>query len=130
MSEPTFEAMCEHSPFELAERWADRTHRPVDQDTHSVVEELAVMSALGQWLRQRVPGTMHRALLSGVDVEQVANATGLNSADVLVEWTRWALQQRELYEQKPPGDRSIGLSLDEYERVREAIHGTPDTSLP
>lgn len=127
MSEPTFDAMCKRSPFELAKRWADRTHWPVDQGSQSAVEELAVMSALGQWLRQWVPGTMHRALLNGADVEQVANATGFNSAGVLVEWTRWALQQRELYEQTPPGERRVGLTLDEYERVRETIHGAPDS---
>ena len=69
----------------------------------------------------------HYALLNGADVHQVANATGLNSAGVLVEWTQWALQQRELYEQTSPGDASLGISVDEYERVRETIHGAPDT---
>jgi len=70
---------------------------------------------------------MHRALLNSADVQEVANATGLNSAGVLVEWTQWALQQRELYEQTPPGDGSVGLGLDEYECVRATIHGAPET---
>lgn len=82
------------------------------------------MTALVSRLREQIPATMHRALLNGVDVEEVAEAAGINTAGVIVEWTQWAVEQRYLYESTPPGMEHLGISATEYERARNAIHGT------
>jgi hypothetical protein len=49
----TFRAAEDLGPFELAQLRADRTAWPLDERTqYDKLSELAVMSALGKWLRQ------------------------------------------------------------------------------
>jgi hypothetical protein len=49
----TFRAAEEMGPFELAQLWSDRLAWPIDKRTqYDELGELAVMSALGTWLRR------------------------------------------------------------------------------
>jgi hypothetical protein len=47
-------------PFELAQRWADRTSWPLDRTANDELAELACMSALVCWLRRWQPMAIHR----------------------------------------------------------------------
>lgn len=116
----THEDMRGYSPYELAAWWADRECWPAGGET---CDELAVMCALGAWLRRWVPLAIHRALAAGATVEQVCAATGLTASGVRVEWTQWAAGQRHLYDLTPPGRAPAGMSPGEYERVRAVLAG-------
>jgi len=62
----TFRAAEDLGPFELAQLWADRTAWPLDERTqYDELSELAVMSALGKWLRLWQPIAIHSAMLAG-----------------------------------------------------------------
>ena len=62
----TFRAAEDLGPFELAQLWADRTAWPIDERTqYDELSELAVMSALGKWLRRWQPIAIHGAVLAG-----------------------------------------------------------------
>jgi hypothetical protein len=61
-----FRAAEDPNPFELAELWADRGAWSVDERTpYDELAELAVMSALGTWLRCWQPIAIHGAMLAG-----------------------------------------------------------------
>ncbi|HEX6525265.1 MAG TPA: hypothetical protein VF070_35450 [Streptosporangiaceae bacterium] len=54
------------SAFDLAQLWADRTAWPIDERAqYDELSELAVMSALGTWLRRWQPIAIHSAMLAG-----------------------------------------------------------------
>jgi hypothetical protein len=93
--------------------WADHTAWPIDERTpYDELAELAVMSALGKWLRLWQPIAIHSAMLAGARPEAVAGALG-NSLDVAFQhWHRWAIQQRDLIVGSKPG-----VTQDEYEAV-------------
>jgi hypothetical protein len=113
----TFRAAEDHNPFELAELWADRNAWPVDKRTpYDELAELAVMSALGTWLRRWQPIAIHSAMLAGARPEAVAGALG-NSLDVAFQcWHEWALRQRDLIAGSKPG-----ITQDEYEAVAKGF---------
>ena len=68
-----FRAAEELGPFELAQLWCDRTAWPIDERTqYDELSELAVMSALGSWLRRWQPVAIHGAMLAGARPEAVA----------------------------------------------------------
>ena len=78
----TFRAAEDLGPFELAQLWADRTAWPIDERTqYDELSELAVMSALGKWLRLWQPIAIHSAMLAGARPEAVTSALG-NSLQV------------------------------------------------
>lgn len=126
---PTFHAMRGHDMWTLAAWWGDRTRWPLPRpgftDVNQDVRELSVMSALGQCLRDQVPSQIHRALLHGACVGEVCEATGLNSAGVMVTWTEWAIGQRDLYRETGPGPWAMGIPPADYEHVMSAITGRP-----
>jgi hypothetical protein len=71
----TFRAAENLGAFELGQLWADRTAWPVDERTqYDELSELAVMSALGKWLRLWQPIAIHSAMLAGARPEAVAGA--------------------------------------------------------
>ena len=109
----TFRAAEELGAFELAQLWSDRTAWPVDERTpYDELAELAVMSALGKWLRRWQPMAIHGAMLAGARPEAVAGALG-NSLDVTFQrWHEWAIQQRDLIVGSKPG-----ITQDEYDAV-------------
>jgi hypothetical protein len=93
----TFRAAENLGAFELAQLWADRTAWPIDDRTHyDELSELAVMSALGAWLRRWQPVAIHSAMLAGARPEAIQGALG-NILQVAFErWHEWALHQRDL----------------------------------
>jgi hypothetical protein len=109
----TFRAAEELGPFELAQLWAHRTAWPLDERTqYDELSELAVMSALGKWLRRWQPIAIHSAMLAGARPEAVAGALG-NSLQVAFDrWHEWAIRQRDLIVGGEPG-----ITAEEYETV-------------
>jgi hypothetical protein len=109
----TFSAAEDLNPFELAELWADRMAWPVDGRTpYDELAELAVMSALANWLRLWQPIAIHSAMLAGARPEAVAGALG-NSVDAAYQrWHEWAVRQRDCIVGARPG-----ITQDEYENV-------------
>jgi hypothetical protein len=109
----TFRAAENLGAFELAQLWADRTAWPIDERTqYDELSELAVMSALGKWLRLWQPIAIHSAMLASARPEAVAGALG-NSLQVAFErWHEWALRQRDCIIGGRPG-----ITPEEYETV-------------
>jgi hypothetical protein len=109
----TFRAAENLGAFELAQLWADRTAWPIDTRTqHDELSELAVMSALGKWLRLWQPIAIHSAMLAGARPEAIAGALG-NSLQVAFDrWHEWALRQRDFVVAGKPG-----ITADEYDTV-------------
>jgi hypothetical protein len=60
--------------------------------------------------------SIHRALLAGAAVRQIAEVTGLSADQVAARWTEWADGQVRLRERI--GD---GMTREEYERVAAAV---------
>ena len=109
----TFRAAEDLGPFELAQLWADRTAWPLDERTqYDELSELAVMSALGKWLRLWQPIAIHSAMLAGAPPEALAGALG-NSLQVAFDrWHEWAVRQRDFVIGGKPG-----ITAEEYETV-------------
>jgi hypothetical protein len=109
----TLSAAEDLGPFELAELWADRMAWPVDERTpYDELAELAVMSALANWLRRWQPMAIHSAMLAGARPEAVAAALG-DSVDVSYQrWHEWATRQRDFI----VGGK-LGITEDEYNTV-------------
>lgn len=116
----------ELSPYELAERWADRLSWPWERTAHDELAELAVFSALARWLTRWQPIHIHRALLAGASVEAVAVALGTSPEETCRIWHAWATRQRELL----IGGRR-GVSVEEYATVAQIFTAArielPDT---
>ena len=73
----TFRAAEDLGPFDLAQLWCDRAAWPIaDRTQYDELAELAVMSALAQWLRRWQPIAIHGAILAGARPEAVAGALG------------------------------------------------------
>jgi hypothetical protein len=88
-----------------------------ERTQYDELSELAVMSALGKWLRRWQPIAIHSAMLAGARPEAVAGALG-NSLQVAFDrWHEWAINQRDLIVGGKPGlrprstTRSPGASL-------------------
>lgn len=111
----TFRAAEEMGPFELAQLWSDRLAWPIDKRTqYDELAELAVMSALGTWLRRWQPIAIHGAMLAGARPEAVAAALG-NSLDMAFQrWHEWATVQREMVI-----SGKLGITEEEYDEVAE-----------
>jgi hypothetical protein len=109
----TFRAAEDLGPFELAQLWADRTAWPLDERTqYDELSELAVMSALSQWLYRWQPIAIHSAILAGARPEAVAGALGNSLQAAFDRWREWALRQRDFM----IGDKP-GMTSEEYNLV-------------
>jgi hypothetical protein len=109
----TFRAAEELGPFELAQLWVDRIAWPIEERTqHDELAELAVMSALGTWLRRWQPIAIHSAMLAGARPEAVAGALGDTVEATFDLWHEWAQHQRDFIIGKEPG-----ITADEYDTV-------------
>jgi hypothetical protein len=109
----TFHAAENLDPFELAQLWSDRTAWPLDERTqYDELSELAVMSALGTWLRRWQPIAIHSAVLAGARPEAVAGALGDTVEVTFARWREWALCQRDFIIGGKPG-----ITTEEYEEV-------------
>lgn len=111
----TLSAAEDLGAFELAELWADRMAWPINNRTrYDELAELAVMSALANWLRRWQPMAIHSAMLAEARPEAVAGALG-DSLDVAYQrWHEWATRQRDFV----VGGK-LGITQDEYNAVAE-----------
>jgi hypothetical protein len=108
------------SPYELARYWGERGAWPIEPRRADELRELAVMSRLADWLLRWQPILIHRAMLAGAGVAEVAVASGTEVAVVASKWRRWAQGQRRLYESNggpSPAAIRLGLGPDEFDRV-------------
>lgn len=110
----TFRAAEKLGAFELAQLWSDpsgwRIHERAVRDE---LAELAVMSALAEWLHRWQPMAIHGAMLAGARPEAVASALGGGIQDVYERWSEWALAQRDVvYE-----GGELGISPEDYDAV-------------
>ncbi|MFI5064949.1 MAG: hypothetical protein ACHP9Z_13385 [Streptosporangiales bacterium] len=114
----TFRAADDMGPFELAQLWTDRTAWPIDKRTaYDELAELAVMSALGTWLRRWQPIAIHGAMLAGARPEAVAAALGNNLDVAYQHWYEWAQVQRDFIISGKPG-----ITQDEYDTVAQRFN--------
>jgi hypothetical protein len=60
--------------------------------------------------------SIHRALLAGAEVGQIADATGLSRDQVAARWAEWAGGQVRLR-----GRAGIGMTGEEYERAAAVL---------
>jgi len=109
----TFRAAEDLGAFELAQLWADRMAWPIDDRTqYDELSELAIMSALGAWLRRWQPIAIHCAMLAGARPEAIERALGESLQVAFDRWSEWALRQRDFIVGGRPG-----ISAGEYEAV-------------
>ena len=109
----TFRAAEDMGAFELAQLWTDRTAWPInDRTQYDELSELAVMSALGKWLRLWQPIAIHGAMLAGAGPEAVAGALGSSLQVAFDRWHEWALRQRDFIIGGEPG-----ITAEEYDTV-------------
>lgn len=110
-----FSDAVEIGAYQLAALWADRIQWPINEPPHRDDElaEVAVMSGLIHRLTSWRPIHIHRAILAGAGVDQVAAAFGGTVSGVADAWASWAEGQRNLRRR----EGRWGVSDDEYERV-------------
>ena len=109
----TFRAAEDLGAFELAQLWADRTAWPINERTaYDELAELAVMSALAEWLTRWQPIAIQSAVLAAARMEALAGAHGNSIEAAFERWHEWATQQRDFIINGTPG-----ITEDEYEEV-------------
>ena len=109
----TFRAAENLGAFELAQLWADRTAWPVDErNQYDELSELAVMSALGKWLRLWQPIAIHGAMLVGARPEAIVGALGSSMQIAHERWHEWAVRRRDLITSGRPG-----ITAEEFDTV-------------
>jgi len=75
-----------------------------------LLEQAALESAIAARMAARAVVSIHRSLLAGATLAQVADAAGTSSAEVARRWMSWADGQRELARQVP----GLGISERDY----------------
>jgi hypothetical protein len=91
----TFAEAERRSPYALLLELHEHA-QPSHDDAGGHLTELALAAAVVSSWTQWQPLTIHRALLSGASLGEVAAATGLDRAEVVRRWTRWASAQASL----------------------------------
>lgn len=136
----TFEDAELLGAYPLAQLWADPARLPVDVPAEAArragitvrtvehdLDEVAVMAALASWLRRWLPISMHRALLRGASIEEVAAAAGVEFREATRMWREWSDGQRSLQREKP----YLPDHTAEYDQVDELIRSAAhDRTLP
>lgn len=77
------------------------------------LRQAALESVIAERMAACAAVSVHRALLAGATLAQVADATGVTSAEAAARWRSWADGQRRLGQQVP----GLGLSEGEYRRA-------------
>lgn len=78
------------------------------------LRQAALESVIAQRMAARAVVSIHRALLAGATLAQVADVAGMTCAEAAERWRSWADGQRRLGRQVP------GLGLSEREFLRAA----------
>jgi hypothetical protein len=109
----TFRAAEDLGALELARLRADSSVWALtDRTQYDELAELAVMSALGTWLRRWLPIAIHGAILAGARPEAVAGALGESIEVAYEHWQEWAVIQRDNIVCNRPG-----ITAEEYDAV-------------
>jgi hypothetical protein len=136
----TFEEAELLGAYPLARLWSDTMRLPVDIPAETArkagvavrtvehdLDEVAVMAALASWLRRWLPISMHRALLRGASIEEVAAASGVEFREATRMWREWSDGQRHLQREMP----HLPDHTAEHDRVDELIRSAAhDRTLP
>jgi hypothetical protein len=86
------------------------------------LRQAALESVIAERMRVRAVISIHRALLGGVSVAEIAHVTGSTCEHVADCWRLWADGQRHLNTQYP----RLGLDQREYEQAAAVIGQTAD----
>lgn len=81
------------------------------------LRQAALESLIAERMRVRAVISVHRALLGGVSVAEIAHVTGSTCERVAGRWRDWADGQRRLNERCP----GLGLGGREYDQVAAAV---------
>lgn len=81
------------------------------------LRQAALESVIAQRMAGRAVLSIHRALLAGATLAQVADASGMTCAETAERWRSWADGQRQLRQQVP----GLGLSEADYLRAAAVI---------
>jgi hypothetical protein len=76
----------------------------------------ALEAVIERWMAVYAVISIHRALLAGASMTQIAQATGLSRGQVAERWAAWAEGQVRLGEHT-----GLGMTRQEYERAAAAI---------
>jgi hypothetical protein len=85
------------------------------------LRQAALESVIAERMAVRAMVSMHRALLAGAALAQVADAAGVSCAEAAERWRLWADGQRELGRQVP----GLGISERDYRRAAALIGADP-----
>lgn len=122
----TFEQARSANPYTLARRWSDSAGTsPTDRDGQ--LDEVATMAALSWWMTHWLPISVHRALMAGASIEEVAEASGMQFAQVTNAWRTWADGQRSLQSEHA----NLPDHTGEYDLIDDLIRSAAhDRTLP
>jgi hypothetical protein len=87
-----------------------------------LLRQAALETVIADRMRVRAVISIHRALLAGVSVGEIAHVLGVSRAEVAERWCRWADGQLGLNARCP----GLGLGRREYERAA-AVLGAAST---
>lgn len=123
----TFEQAHRVGAYDLARRWVDDpahslAHR-YRYDPAVQIDELATMAALADWLTRWLPTAIHRALLAGATVAQVAKAINMRPQQVTWTWECWSNRQLEHGLGKPDEHARVAHLL-----IDDALGGDRETT--
>jgi hypothetical protein len=82
------------------------------------LRQAALEAMIGRRIAVHAVISIHRALLAGALVPQIAQATGLSRSQVAARWAAWADGQVRLREQI-----GTGMAREEYERAAAVVTG-------
>ncbi len=80
------------------------------------LRQAALEAVIGRRIAAHAVISIHRALLAGAAVPQIAQATGLSRSQVAARWAAWAGGQVRLRERT-----GTGMAPEEYQRAAAAI---------
>lgn len=81
------------------------------------LRRVALETVLAERMRIRAVINLHRALLAGAPVGEIAHLLGVDPAEVAHRWHGWADAQRELNARCP----GLGVGARDYARVAAAL---------
>jgi hypothetical protein len=80
--------------------------------------ELALSAAVVAWWSRWQPLSMHRALMAGASLAEVAAAAGCTEPEAYLRWADWAERQAKL-----SGAGRSGVDTDELTAIRARLSG-------
>ncbi len=94
----TFTEAAAHNPFSLLTELHDQAMalRLHEKPSTFHLTELALSAAVVAWWSRWQPIAMHRALVAGASLSEVAAAAGTSEAETYQRWNEWGEQQSRL----------------------------------